>query len=84
MSVQADSTENRPAQTRAPHELIAAFLDSASEVPDDSDLDGQLVVTNGAQTWDPGDLETVNFAAGTDPTWLQIRAAMNNAVAQEK
>jgi len=84
MSVQADSTENRPAQTRAPHELIADFLDSASEVPDDSDLDGQLVVTNGAQTWEPGDLETVNSAAGTNPTWLQIRAAMNNAVAQEK
>jgi hypothetical protein len=84
MSVQADSAEHRPTETRAPHDLIAAFLDSASEIPDGSDLEEQLVVTNGAQTWEPGDLETVNSAAGTDPTWLRIHAAMNNAIAQEK
>lgn len=84
MSVQADSAERLPAGTRAPHELIAAFLDSASEVPDDSDLEEQLVVTNGTRTWEPGDLETVNSAAGTDPSWLQIRAAVNSAIAQEK
>jgi hypothetical protein len=84
ISVQADSAEHRSAETRAPHELIAAFLDSASEVPDHSELDEQLVVTNGTRTWEPGDLKTVNSAAGTDPTWLQIRAAMNNAIAQEK
>jgi hypothetical protein len=84
MSVQVDSAEHRPGETRAPHELIAAFLDSASEVPGGSDLEEQLVVTNGTRTWEPGDLEAVNSAAGTDPTWLQIRAAMNNAIAQEK
>jgi hypothetical protein len=83
LSVQADSTEHRPAQTRAPNDLTAAFLDSATEVPDDSDLIEQLVVTNGTRTWAPGDLETVTSAAGTDPTWLQIHAAMNNATAQE-
>jgi len=42
MSVQADSSDRRPAETRAPHQLIAAFLDSASEVSDGSDLDEQL------------------------------------------
>lgn len=84
MSVQADPTEHRPGETRAPHELVAAFLDSASEVPDDSNLHEHLVVTNGTQTWAPGDLETVNSAVGTDPTWLQIRASVNNATAQEK
>ena len=84
ISVQADSAEHRSAETRAPHELIAAFLDSASEVPDHSELDEQLVVTNGTRTWEPGDLKTVNPAAGTDPTWLQIRAATNNAIAQGK
>jgi hypothetical protein len=83
MSVQADSAEHRPGQTPAPHELIAAFLDSASEVPGGSDLEEQLVVTNGTRTWEPGDLGAVNSAAGTDPTWLQIRAAVNNAIAQE-
>ena len=84
ISVQADAAEHRTAETRAPHELIAAFLDSTSEVPDHSDLDEQLVVTNGTRTWEPGDLKTVNSAAGTDPTWLQIRAATNNAIAQGK
>jgi hypothetical protein len=84
MSVQSDPAERRPAEARAPHELIAAFLNSAPEVPYGSDLDKQLVMTNGTQTWEPGDLETVSSAAGTDPTWLQIRAAMNNATAQEK
>jgi hypothetical protein len=84
MSVQADPAEHRPGETRAPNELVAAFLDSASEAPDDSNLDEHLVVTSGTQTWAPGDLETVNSATGTDPTWLQIRATMNNATAQEK
>ena len=41
-------------------------------------------MTNGTQTWEPGDLETVNSAAETNPAWLQIQAAMNNAIAQEK
>ncbi len=82
--MQADSAEHRPAEARAPRELIDAFLDSACEVPDGSDLDEQLVVTNGTRTWEPGDLETVTSAAGTDPGWLQIRAAVNNVIAQEK
>jgi hypothetical protein len=64
--------------------IVAAFLDSAPEVPDGSDLDEHLVVTDGTQTWVPGDLETANSAAETDPTWLRIRAATNNAIAQEK
>ena len=84
MSVQADSAEHLPAETRAPHELIADFLDSTSVIPGGSDLHKQLVLTNGTQTWEPGDLKTVNSAAETDPTWLQIRAAMNNAIAQRK
>ena len=33
MSVQADPTERRPAETRVAHKLVAAFLDSASEAP---------------------------------------------------
>jgi hypothetical protein len=68
----------------APHELTAAFLGSASEVTGDTDLGEQLVLTNGTRTWEPGDLETANSTARTDPAWLRIRAAMNNAIAQER
>lgn len=84
MSVQADAAEHGSEETRAPDELVAAFLDSASEVSGDGDLEEQLVMTNGERTWAPGDLKTVNSAGGTDPTWLQLRSAMNNAMTRDE
>lgn len=82
--MEADSARTHAADGRAPHTLVAAFLDISSEVPDGGDLQSHLVVTNGARTWEPGVLETVTTATETDPTWLQLRTAINNALAQQK
>ena len=84
MGVRADAAEHRPPQAPAPHELVAAFLGSASEIPDGSDLDERLVMTNGTRTWEPGDLETVNSAAGTDPSWLQLRRPLTTPSPRRK
>jgi hypothetical protein len=84
ISVAADSVKTRALAGRAAQALVAAFLEASSEVPDDIDLRPNLVVTNGERTWEPGDLETVTTATETDPTWLRIRAAINNLRAQEE
>jgi hypothetical protein len=42
------------------------------------------VLTKGTQTWEPDALETVIAATSTDPTWLQLRAAVNKAFTQEQ
>lgn len=65
--------------TTASHDTVTAFLDATSDVPEDDDMERHLVVTDGAQTWSQNDLETVTAATDTDPTWLQLRAAINNA-----
>lgn len=63
---------------------VAAFLDGTSEVPDDDDdhrgLWKHLVMTDGTRTWGPGDLADVTTATTADPTWLQLQAAINNAL----
>ena len=63
---------------------VTAFLDATSEVPDDGDLETHLVLTDGARTWQPGDLAAVTTATTTDPAWLQLRAAINNALGQQR
>ena len=48
-------------------ETVAAFLDSTSEVPDNSNPEPHLILTNGTRTWDAEGLETVTAAEATDP-----------------
>jgi hypothetical protein len=48
-------------------------------VPDDADLETELVLTKGKTTSEPEDLATVTRAAEADPTWLQLQAFMNAA-----
>jgi hypothetical protein len=59
--------------------LVAEFVASTSELPEDADLDRDLVRTDGTRTWDPEALSTVTAAEPTDPSWLQIQAIMNAA-----
>lgn len=56
---------------------VSEFLDATSEVPDGRDLDEQLVLTDGDRDWNPYDLATVHTATAEDPTWLQLRVAIN-------
>jgi hypothetical protein len=58
---------------------IAAFLASTSVVPDDRDLLGHLVVTDGVRIWEPHDLATITSATEADPAWLRMTASSNNA-----
>jgi hypothetical protein len=64
--------------------MITAFLDATSEVPDGGDLETHLALTDGARTWQPDDLAAVTSATTTDPAWLQLRAAINNALGQRR
>ncbi|WP_399895876.1 hypothetical protein ACGH7X_40270 [Streptomyces sp. BBFR51] len=84
LSVDPASAKTHGANDVAPRAAVAAFLDATSEVPDDADLDTDLVLTDGASTWNPDDLATVNTASATDPTWLQLQAAINNARDKDK
>jgi len=84
ISVAADSDETRAADGRSAQELVTAFFDASSEVPDDVALNKYLIVTNGERTWKPEDLETVTTATETDPAWLRIRAAVNRVRAHEE
>ncbi|MEV0569228.1 hypothetical protein [Dactylosporangium sp. NPDC050588] len=54
---------------------VTDFLAGTSEASA-VDMD-QLDLTDGTRTWQPGDLETVTEASESDPSWLQIQAAMN-------
>ncbi|MFE6870447.1 TolB family protein [Kitasatospora sp. NPDC057692] len=59
----------------------AAFRASTDDVPEDGELEPHLVITDGSGAWSQGDLATVTEAAATDPTWLQLRAAVNRTPA---
>jgi hypothetical protein len=72
-----------PADNETARATVTAFLDATSEVPVDGDLEKHLVVTDGRRTWDPDDLAAVTTATATDPSWLQLQAAINNAHEQE-
>ena len=84
ISVVAESAPARPADARLAQDLVTASLDTSPEVPADGDLENLLVLTNGTRTWEPGALETETAATSTDPPWLQLRAAVNKAFAQEQ
>jgi len=84
VSVPAASPAVHPAGGDTLRAMITAFLDATSEVPDNGDLETHLVLTDGARTWQPGDLAAVTAATTTDPAWLQLRAAINNALSQRR
>ncbi|RKE18101.1 WD40 repeat domain-containing protein [Streptomyces sp. TLI_171] len=75
------SAHPAPAATAAAGDDVAAFLAATEDVPDDGDLEDHLVITDGSGTWSQGDLATLTEAAATDPTWLQLRAAVNRVLA---
>jgi hypothetical protein len=83
ITLAADSAAASAAAGGEAQARVAAFLDGSSEAPGDGSLKAHLVLTNGARTWEPDDLETVTAAAKTDPTWLRIRAAVNDVRAQD-
>ncbi len=60
-----------------------AFLEAIAELPDDADPDEDRELVDGRQTWLAGDLATVTSAADNDPTWLQMRAAINGLISRD-
>lgn len=79
LAVRADSATDHRANGDRAREAVAAFLDSTNELPDDADLDTDLLLTDGHRTWEADDLEAVTEADDSDPTWLRIQAAVNIA-----
>jgi hypothetical protein len=63
---------------------VSAFLDSTSDVPDGGEWEEHLVLTDGDRVWDSDDLDTVRTATAQDPTWLQLRAAINQTFDAQK
>jgi hypothetical protein len=84
LSVLAGSAKASATDSDTLPAIVTAFLDTTSEVPDEGDLETHLVLSDVTQTWEPDDLATVITATATDPTWLQLQAAINNARDQEK
>ncbi|MEV6507206.1 hypothetical protein AB0M61_13890 [Streptomyces sp. NPDC051642] len=82
LSVRSDSPKIRGPHSDTARAAVTAFLDATSEVPEvpeGDDLENHLVVTDGTRTWESDDLATVDTATAADPTWLRLRAAVNNA-----
>ncbi|MFE0438767.1 hypothetical protein ACFW2K_27830 [Streptomyces nigra] len=80
LSVLSDSTQPRTTSSDVSRAAAVVFLEATAEVPDDgADLEAHLVLTDGTRTWEADDLATVNTAGVTDPTWLQLQAAINKA-----
>ncbi|WP_409235666.1 hypothetical protein [Streptomyces sp. PA5.6] len=78
LSVRSASPRTRTASTDASRAAAVAFLQSTEDVPDDgADLETHLVLTDGTRTWKADDLATTTAADTTDPTWLQLLAAVN-------
>jgi hypothetical protein len=78
-STKASAVDNGPLPA-----TVTAFLEATSEIPDDGDLETHLVISDGTRTWEPGDLAAVRSATATDPAWLQLQAAINNASDRKK
>ncbi|WP_409184954.1 hypothetical protein F9C11_12115 [Amycolatopsis sp. VS8301801F10] len=57
--------------------IVADFLASTTEIPDDAEPRDHLVQTDGVRTWRSGDLDEVTEATPSDPTWLQLQAVLN-------
>ena len=79
VSLGADCATAYPAAANTLQSQVAAFLTSASMIPDDRTLWAHLVTTDGVRTWNPDDLATITTASAADPAWLQTRAAGNRA-----
>ncbi|WP_307784838.1 hypothetical protein [Streptomyces sp. MBT70] len=83
LSVLSGSTQNCTANRDTSRDAAAVFLETTAEVPDDGDdLETHLVLTDGTRTWEADDLATTTAASSTDPTWLQLQAAINAAQVQ--
>jgi hypothetical protein len=70
LSVLADPANPDDDAMRA---TATAFLDTTSEVPDDSEPEAQW-----APNW-----ESDNLATATEPAWLQLQAAIDNPRGQD-
>ncbi|MFC5239592.1 hypothetical protein [Streptomyces atrovirens] len=85
LSVLSGSAQNCTTSRDTSRAAAAAFLEATAEVPDDGDnLETHLVLTDGTRTWEADDLATTTAAGFTDPTWLQLQAAINAAPAQSE
>lgn len=80
VSVHAASPMIRAPDGDTVRATVTAFLDATPEVPDGGDPEAHLILTDGARTWQPDERAVVTTAAATDPTWLQLQAAINNAL----
>ncbi|WP_212830597.1 hypothetical protein [Catellatospora sp. TT07R-123] len=58
---------------------VAGFVAATVELPDgeDPDEDEDFALTDGDREWEQSDLDAVAAAEPSDPTWLQLRAAIN-------
>ncbi|MDG4838506.1 hypothetical protein O7631_18490 [Micromonospora sp. WMMD967] len=65
----------RAAPAQASTAAVTEFLAGTSEAPT-TNMD-HLDLTDGNQTWQPGELDTVTDTSDSDPSWLKIQAAMN-------
>ncbi|MCF3128968.1 PD40 domain-containing protein [Streptomyces olivochromogenes] len=83
-SLRPDSATARTLDADGSRAAVASFLAATSEVPDVGDLETHLVVTDGTRTWERDDLESTTTATATDPSWLQLQAAVNTARAQDE
>ncbi|MEV4824350.1 hypothetical protein [Micromonospora sp. NPDC049274] len=63
------------APSEAATAAVTEFLAGTSEAAD-LDMD-HLDLTDGTRTWQAGDLETVTEHSTGDPSWLRVRASMN-------
>lgn len=68
---------DHPVDLHAMRTDVAAFLTGTEDLPDTTDIESHLTVTDGDRTWAPEDLDEVKEATSTDPTWLQLRAMYN-------
>ncbi|MFF3918376.1 hypothetical protein ACFYZB_33745 [Streptomyces sp. NPDC001852] len=85
LSVLSGSTQTCTTSRDISRAAAIAFSEATAEIPDDGDdLETHLVLTDGTRTWEADDLATVTAAGATDPTWLQLQAAINKARAQSE
>ena len=85
LSVLSGSPQTHTTSGEISRDAAMAFLEATAEIPDDGDdLETHLVLTDGVHTWEADDLATVTAASATDPTWLQLQAAINRAQVQSE
>jgi hypothetical protein len=84
LSVRAGCAKPPERDADTPTAAVTAFLDSTCAVPDEGDLEAHLVMTDGDRTWEPDDLTAVTTATAADPSWLRLRAAVNDLHAQQR